>query len=450
MSDPFVTILRAANISAISALLWTDAQATQPASDMDLTTHVSFAAPVPVSSLAGTSTDTRSFSTTDAAGYKDYDIWTVLFFWKKKDLDHPSYLRLLGKSSGGRDVAPVSFIDRKDLLDYLGGIADVSANIRSTGSSKPRPDVSTEAIVDLLSHEAFMSEFQRKRMLVSDKVKQDLEHIKRLRKVERPVNTTASVLSVTGPKSFVIIQKLAADKFTRETEESRLSLAPPTSALPTSVPPTRASSTRAPSTSVPSKHVRSTKTDAPVKKSSQRSSQKSSRHTSKQATEAMPIILVPAAAQSVLTLYNIKEFLIDQKFTPTETYRNRGENKPTQVILERDPFKISPDVQQKFLVLDSVETMKHRDWDRVVAVFAMGQVWQFRGWKWEKPVEIFHNILGFTLKFVDEPPPGLVPQWKVEVLNIHRSKRYLDGTVVYSFWQLIDGFIRGQKASVFQ
>lgn len=42
-------------------------------------------------------------------------------------------------------------------------------------------------------------------------------------------------------------------------------------------------------------------------------------------------------------------------------------------------------------VVDSVATFKQSDWDRVCCVFVAGQLWQFKGWKWEKPVELFSN-----------------------------------------------------------
>jgi parafibromin len=73
--------------------------------------------------------------------------------------------------------------------------------------------------------------------------------------------------------------------------------------------------------------------------------------------------------------------------------RQKIDKKPLQVIITRDPKKLSATSLPKFLVLDAVDTLKDRDWDRVVAVFATGQEWQFKGWKWERPVDIFSNGL---------------------------------------------------------
>ncbi|KAJ3261511.1 accessory factor associated with RNA polymerase II [Boothiomyces macroporosus] len=129
----------------------------------------------------------------------------------------------------------------------------------------------------------------------------------------------------------------------------------------------------------------------------------------------VPIIIVPAASQSLLTLYNAQQFLIDQKFISSEEIRQKGEKKPMQLTITRDPKKHAI---SKFLVLDSIDTMKDKDWNRVVAVFTCGQEWQFKGWKWDKPVDIFSRVLGFSLKFQDEPPSGSLSQWNVKILDV--------------------------------
>lgn len=72
--------------------------------------------------------------------------------------------------------------------------------------------------------------------------------------------------------------------------------------------------------------------------------------------------------------------------------------------------------------------------DRIVAVFALGQEWQFKGWKWKQPVEIFNSgkfillilVCGFSLKFTDEPPKSTVQSWKVEQLNVIFNIKNLD------------------------
>ena len=43
-----------------------------------------------------------------------------------------------------------------------------------------------------------------------------------------------------------------------------------------------------------------------------------------------------------------------------------------------------------YRVIDNPAKLTNADWDRVVAVFVMGQAWQFKGWPWEgNPTVIF-------------------------------------------------------------
>lgn len=68
--------------------------------------------------------------------------------------------------------------------------------------------------------------------------------------------------------------------------------------------------------------------------------------------------------------------------------RSDGLKKPERVTVER---KKANGQSVPYHVVDSVATFKQSDWDRVCCVFVAGQLWQFKGWKWEKPVELFSN-----------------------------------------------------------
>jgi parafibromin len=127
--------------------------------------------------------------------------------------------------------------------------------------------------------------------------------------------------------------------------------------------------------------------------------------------EFVPLIVIPSAVQSLITMYNVKDLLQFQKFIPGETYRSQGMNKPVSVYIERDASKIGAKLPVKYQVIDSVDKLKPTDWyrvlfnfrGRIVAVFALGQEWQFKGWKWKQPVEIFNSgkFLKLTIKCAD-------------------------------------------------
>jgi parafibromin len=68
--------------------------------------------------------------------------------------------------------------------------------------------------------------------------------------------------------------------------------------------------------------------------------------------------------------------------------RDQGMKKPERVTIERR----KPNGQVvPYHVVDSAVNFRQNDWDRVVCVFVAGQQWQFKGWKWEKPLELFSN-----------------------------------------------------------
>ena len=58
-----------------------------------------------------------------------------------------------------------------------------------------------------------------------------------------------------------------------------------------------------------------------------------------------------------------------------------------------------------YRVIDNPAKLTNADWDRVVAVFVMGQAWQFKGWPWDgNPTVIFSKSKIFVIS-----PFNLVP-----------------------------------------
>ena len=160
---------------------------------------------------------------------------------------------------------------------------------------------------------------------------------------------------------------------------------------------------------------------------------------------APPIIIVPAALTSLLTVFNVKSFLEAGQFLPTEEARKQVNGvKPSTVVLDHANAK-NASSKVTFQVVDGVERLKDTDWDRVVAVFVSGQAWQFRGWKWTDPVEIFSNVKGFYLKYADVKTDPQIKQWNVTVLEVNRYKRHLDAQCVYEFWSIVDRYLAAQK-----
>lgn len=106
--------------------------------------------------------------------------------------------------------------------------------------------------------------------------------------------------------------------------------------------------------------------------------------------EGVPIILVPSAFQTLITIYNVKEFLEDGVYIPTDVKVKQMKGaRPDCVTVQK---KLSRDrVVTAYEVRDKPSALKPDDWDRVVAVFVLGKDWQFKDWPFKDHVDIFNK-----------------------------------------------------------
>lgn len=99
-----------------------------------------------------------------------------------------------------------------------------------------------------------------------------------------------------------------------------------------------------------------------------------------------PIIIIPAANTSLVTMFNAKDILQDLRFVTTEEKKNQGGKRDNEILIHRQRNGVSV----PYRVIDNPQKLSPADWERVVAVFVMGPAWQFKGWPWDgNPVEIF-------------------------------------------------------------
>jgi parafibromin len=117
----------------------------------------------------------------------------------------------------------------------------------------------------------------------------------------------------------------------------------------------------------------------------------------------VPIILVPSASQTLITIYNVKEFLEDGVFVPSEErMRAMKGGKPESVTVQKK-LMVRADragttaASMSFEVRDKPTSLKSDDWGRVVAVFVLGKEWQFKDWPFKDHVEIFNRGEGLVL-----------------------------------------------------
>jgi len=156
-----------------------------------------------------------------------------------------------------------------------------------------------------------------------------------------------------------------------------------------------------------------------------------------------PIIIIPAAPKSLITMFNAKEILQDLKFVSTEEKRAAGAKRENDVLIQR---RKEGGLTVPYRVLDNPGRLNNAEWDRVVAVFVMGQAWQFKGWPNEgKPVDILSRIAGFHLKQQEENLDKNIGNWAVSIIELSRTKRHLDRAALLTFWERLDKHIIKNK-----
>ncbi|CAE7176001.1 unnamed protein product, partial [Rhizoctonia solani] len=166
-----------------------------------------------------------------------------------------------------------------------------------------------------------------------------------------------------------------------------------------------------------------------------------------------PIIVIPSSPTSLITLYNVKKFLEEASFEPSEAAKARmfreGNLKVEDVIavLHR---RTETDQAMKYYVVDSVEALSKfgqggggDPWDRVVCVLTTGQQWQFKPYKWSEPRQLFHNVKGMYIKWRNDS--SQVKDWNVSTLEIDQNRRHVDKQVVASFWRELESWMTVNK-----
>ncbi|XP_058778460.1 protein CDC73 homolog [Vicia villosa] len=164
--------------------------------------------------------------------------------------------------------------------------------------------------------------------------------------------------------------------------------------------------------------------------------------------EGVPIILVPSAFQTLITIYNVKEFLEDGVYIPTDVKVKQMKGaRPDCVTVQK---KLSRDrAVTAYEVRDKPSALKPEDWDRVVAVFVLGKDWQFKDWPYKDHVEIFNKITGFFMRFEDDSIESAktVKQWNVKIISISKNKRHQDRAAALEVWDRLEEFVRSRSHS---
>jgi parafibromin len=131
-------------------------------------------------------------------------------------------------------------------------------------------------------------------------------------------------------------------------------------------------------------------------------------------SNAPPIIIVPNSLTTPISILNVLKFLKDGEYVSAEELKKQGVRREGQHTFQR----VEDDKNSTFVIVDSVAKFRESDWDRVVAVIALGQPWQFKDWKWSNPVDLFNNVCGVHIAWDDRAVDSNIQSWNCKVLKV--------------------------------
>ena len=109
--------------------------------------------------------------------------------------------------------------------------------------------------------------------------------------------------------------------------------------------------------------------------------------------EGVPIILVPSAFQTLLNMYNVKDFLEDGVcYAPDAKVKEMPKN-PECITMHR---KSGSDMMRFTIeVRDKPSALSFNDSSCVVAMFVLRKEWQFKDFPFKDHAEIFNKSISF-------------------------------------------------------
>ncbi|KAG6841737.1 hypothetical protein C0991_007623 [Blastosporella zonata] len=168
--------------------------------------------------------------------------------------------------------------------------------------------------------------------------------------------------------------------------------------------------------------------------------------------------MISSSPTALITMHNVKRFLQESAFEPSQEARASaaaaGNSKPEDMIpvyrkrTHIDSSGKETETQARYYVVDSVEALSKFGadaWDRVVCVMTTGQAWQFRPYKWNEPIQLFHHVKGIYVSWANDPPNTKIKDWNVMELKIDPHRRHVDKSVVAHFWKTLDTWIMSNK-----
>lgn len=184
-----------------------------------------------------------------------------------------------------------------------------------------------------------------------------------------------------------------------------------------------------------------------------------------------PIIVVPNAMTSPITIINAIEFLSHAKYVPREVMLKQ--RSATSSSEKQQPLSFTRKISSKYSssganinthnssnsnlleyeVIDNPSKFlkSRQDWERIVAVITLGASWQFKGYpgKLQQPVELFNKAQGFFFGIQENTViPKECQGWNIKTILLARDNRGLDGVAHAKFWNSLDEWMSIHKPAL--
>jgi len=369
----------------------------------------------------GTSSQDPSTNPTDF-----FTLDAVYLAWLHRDASGAEYMKQAREN--GLAVGFVSVTERKNLVDWLEGrLPELEriAPLVSESTTPPGTPPTTYARISQSNSTPFASSSRpsdpngtspSKRRYVADHA--DMEVVKKIKLNEVELKDRNTVLRGIKPNNFSNVRTSFADKLKKLKEAGKSGSSAATS-----------------STSDPKMQARKAKNH-------------------------YPIIMISSSPTALITMHNVKRFLQESSYEPSQEARARaaaeGNSRPEDLIAiyrkrtTVDTAGRETETQARYFIVDSTEALAKFGpdaWDRVVCVMTTGQAWQFKPYKWTDPKVLFHHVRGIYVSLTSDPPNPKIKDWNVTELKIDPHRRHVDRAVVAHFWKTLDTWIMANKPS---
>ncbi|CAL1703213.1 unnamed protein product [Somion occarium] len=416
LQDPLLALRQA--IKSKTPITYTDAS-SKPTPSLASATHLILSGkPYPKSTPTrlrkpdATSTDPL----TSPADF--FALEAVYVAWLGRDASGAEYMKQAREN--GLTVGFVSVTERKGVVDWLEGkVSDLESIIPSASESTTPPGTPPQlkgagATVTSTPSKSASATTPAKRRYVADSA--DVEVVKKIKANEIELRDRNSVLRGTKANNFSNVRTSFAEKLKRSKESARSGAV--ASSIPTPDPKLQA----------------------------------------RKARSQYPIIMISSSPTALITMHNVKRFLQDSIYEPSQDARAKaaaeGNPRPEDMIpiyrkkSMMDSAGRETESSMRYFIVDSTEALSKFGadaWDRVVCVMTTGQAWQFKPYKWSDPKVLFHHVKGFYVSLTSDPPNPKIKDWNVTELKLDPHRRHVDRAVVASFWQVLDNWIATNK-----